>query len=442
MRRVQLETRIQGLLDGTLPEDQVDALKSELSVSEEARRLYVQYARLHTALQFRSKEIQSLEKHSAKVTPFKKKLRKAPIRKLVAIAAAIALAGVPAVFLYGPKRPALAVFQTAPGTLYSLTHTSNFRFESDLLLDQGSRLTVTQGSVEIDFTSGVKSVLTAPSTILLKGAAHLYMDEGEAWFKVPEAARGFRVETDEQDIIDLGTVFGVRATAAENETHVIEGVVKVTSRAQSSAQEALSAGEARKTDASGNLVKIPYDPAGFLSALPSEIVRYEGALDVREGTRSLGKGGLSYTISRSVNTEPNVDGYIGELVLNENAEQVIQFSRPVDLYISAPGRDIFTPSNENSPIWNSIDDYGHFTCAAEAEVSLTDPNNEIRLEKLSPGRYRWEFLSENTAENRFASKQKWEIKLGHTDRFSISKGQESQARTALRIGVISPSKGK
>ena len=69
------------------------------------------------------------------------------------------------------------------------------RAEGDRVLDQGSRLTVSQGTVALTFASGVHSVLVAPSSIVVQDAASLLMNEGEAWIHVADrdSARELRL---------------------------------------------------------------------------------------------------------------------------------------------------------------------------------------------------------------------------------------------------------
>jgi len=63
------------------------------------------------------------------------------------------------------------VFTTAPGTQFTLVHGGSDNAPEGMALVKGSQLQLTQGTVELTFGSGVKSIVTAPALLGLGGIA-------------------------------------------------------------------------------------------------------------------------------------------------------------------------------------------------------------------------------------------------------------------------------
>jgi hypothetical protein len=75
-------------------------------------------------------------------------------------------------------------------------------------VQSGQRLTLECGQVELTYSSGAKLLLTGPSEFLvLESGGNLL--RGELVARVPEAGRGFAVTTPHGKVVDLGTEFGV-----------------------------------------------------------------------------------------------------------------------------------------------------------------------------------------------------------------------------------------
>lgn len=84
---------------------------------------------------------------------------------------------------------------------------------------QAGRVKLSDGTAEFDFDNGVRMVLTGPAEIELPDAMHAWLHSGQVVFRVPPTAIGFKVETTDAVIVDLGTEFGVRARSAESSAH-------------------------------------------------------------------------------------------------------------------------------------------------------------------------------------------------------------------------------
>lgn len=155
---------------------------------------------------------------------------------------------------------------------------------------QAGRVKLVEGTAEFDFDNGVRMVLTGPAEIELRDAMHAWLHSGQVVFRVPPAAIGFKVETTEAAIVDLGTEFGVRARDAGNsadreeaaaerhsqgtELQVYEGevIAEVKSgRAEASQQKRrLHGGQALQisSDLKGGAQELPFWPERFVHVMP------------------------------------------------------------------------------------------------------------------------------------------------------------------------------
>ena len=93
----------------------------------------------------------------------------------------------------------------------------------------GGALHLRSGLLELTYPSGVVIVVESPARFELRGATTLWLAEGNASAKVPNAAIGFTIETPSVSIVDLGTEFGVSVGAKSSEVHVFKGEVLIKS---------------------------------------------------------------------------------------------------------------------------------------------------------------------------------------------------------------------
>lgn len=89
-------------------------------------------------------------------------------------------------------------------------------------------ITLESGMAEIQFFSGAVMTLKGPSEITLQSAWEATCLDGNIRMRVPPAARGFKLNTDSSQIIDLGTEFGLQVRDGESNVEVFEGEIAVT----------------------------------------------------------------------------------------------------------------------------------------------------------------------------------------------------------------------
>lgn len=286
MTPTQLETRIQELLDGVLQEEHWPELREELMNSEEARRLYCSHSRMQSLLRQRAKGIESLTSPTP-VIPMADLIlegRKKSIRvAALAAAAVLVIALVTMRLILVPEAAPVLTFAEAPGTQFTLTHDSRAEVPEGMVLEKGSRLQVSQGTVELEFGSGVRSVIQAPADVTLHESDTLFMRQGVAWFHVPKGAVGFKVKTHDLNIVDLGTEFGVFARPDNHdEVHVFKGKIKVTAKRLRKESTTLATGEGRRIDPIGRLDAVPIRATAFLTSLPKSLPHLHWSFDGKD----------------------------------------------------------------------------------------------------------------------------------------------------------------
>lgn len=280
MKHTDLKLAIHALLDGSISEEDLVTLEHELAHNEDARKLYIECSEIHSLLEEKTTSSPTVKN----VVPIERIIRRQKLRNMrVAAFAAAALVIIGLVvmqFFMVDERPPTLTFATAPGTQFKLSHSKANSTSAGMTMEKGSRLQLSQGTVELTFTSGVRSIIMAPADITLHQDDTLFMNQGTAWFQVPQKAIGFTVKTKELHVIDLGTEFGVISKPdVHDEVHVFKGKVKATAQGLRKASVDLIAGQARRTDPVGRLIKCPSAISQFTTSLPHSLPHLHWSFD-------------------------------------------------------------------------------------------------------------------------------------------------------------------
>jgi hypothetical protein len=86
------------------------------------------------------------------------------------------------------------------------------------------------GVAEVQFFSGATMVIQGPARIALKSAWEASCHEGVVRMRVPPAARGFKLNGPDTEIIDLGTEFGLVVRDGKAHVEVIDGEISFKHR--------------------------------------------------------------------------------------------------------------------------------------------------------------------------------------------------------------------
>lgn len=272
MKRRELETHLQDLFDGCITPEAFYTLQDELRANSEARETYREYLHLHHALRFSARGVNSL-----RVVPMDQVVerRQRRLMKQAGMAAAAVLvlgALLMSLILFQPEKATLT-FTASPGTDLVVSH----RLDGEDLpegqtLEPGSRLILNSGVVELEFASGVRSIVRGPADLTLLREDLLDLEHGTAWFHVPKKAIGFQVRTPELVLTDLGTKFGLISVAdSPDEAHVFTGKVEVTSRHGLKQREVIEAGHALVVEPSGSWKVTALRSDHFLTERPENV---------------------------------------------------------------------------------------------------------------------------------------------------------------------------
>lgn len=267
MNHRELEMHLQDLFEGCLTGDALEHLQHELRTRPEAKDAYCDYAHLHNAMQLRNEGVNSMN-----VIPMDLAIqrdRRRSFRTAILISAAVLVIGLGVMFMISTPPPTLR-FVTSPGAELSISHQlTGEKTPQGQVLEPGSRIELSRGTIELEFASGVTGIIQGPAAMTLRREDLLELDEGTAWFEVPPDAIGFKVSTPEIVVTDLGTEFGVRSRPqAPDEVHVFSGKVEVLNRKGVKKQLDVTTGQARVAGPVGRWQETPLRRDYFLSELP------------------------------------------------------------------------------------------------------------------------------------------------------------------------------
>jgi ferric-dicitrate binding protein FerR (iron transport regulator) len=116
----------------------------------------------------------------------------------------------------------IATLSLAPGAVFA----GNEVAQGHAFLE-GDRITLDEGEAHISMASGAEFVLKAPGSLEFISARQVRLSSGVLTAHVAQWGSGFTVDTDRMRVIDLGTRFAIAASADDDETHVLQGQVRV-----------------------------------------------------------------------------------------------------------------------------------------------------------------------------------------------------------------------
>jgi hypothetical protein len=210
-------------------------------------------------------------------------IRKKTLARVLAMAACLAFAAV-AVCIFWLRGSATQRGATS-NAVAMLARVANAHWMGSATPRTGSALEpgwlrLESGMAQVVFYSGARLVMEGPAELQIVSSTEARCSHGRLLAEVPRLARGFRVETGQLNVTDLGTAFGVDATEGRTEVHVFKGEVEFSSK--TSSNQALVEGRAALAEGNGP-PRLMAANAGVFTAmfdlqkrsLAAEAVRYD-----------------------------------------------------------------------------------------------------------------------------------------------------------------------
>ncbi len=245
---------IDALLDGTIDEAAFEALQARMLERPELRTVMRRCSALHHSLRERAEGVGDGAMDSwlaADETVAPSKVLPIPggegYRRFLplALAAGVAFALGLTFMKFNDRPETAAPVAQAPASIMTMPETAEpsaagfavVRHLFDVRWPTGQRslrqgdslgaesLRLESGVAEIQFYSGAVMVVEGPAEIALKSAWEAACREGLVRMRVPPAARGFRLNGPETEIVDLGTEFGLRVRDGRAHVEVIDGEI-------------------------------------------------------------------------------------------------------------------------------------------------------------------------------------------------------------------------
>ncbi len=227
MTRQSLLELIDATLDGAISEADFLRLEAQLHVDAEARQLYYDRLKLHTALG---------EEKAASLSP---QPAARPTRRLLPLTGSLLFGGLTilllatAIWLAKAPEPALPEMASSEPTAEGFgvvidsidAHWASTSYSHGQLI-AGEKLSLQSGIAHIELFSGVALVLEGGADFQLHSDMEMTLHTGRLRATVPPPARGFRVRTSTGDVVDLGTEFAIDARAERADVHVLDGEVE------------------------------------------------------------------------------------------------------------------------------------------------------------------------------------------------------------------------
>ncbi len=97
---------------------------------------------------------------------------------------------------------------------------------SDGALVPGGTMHLASGLVQLELFSGVTVVVEGAAEFAVLSSMEMSVTQGKVRAHVPQAASGFRIHTQDGDVVDLGTEFAIDVSSIHTDVHVLDGDIE------------------------------------------------------------------------------------------------------------------------------------------------------------------------------------------------------------------------
>ncbi|MEO0452823.1 MAG: LamG-like jellyroll fold domain-containing protein [Verrucomicrobiota bacterium] len=259
-------------IEGTMNEEDHERLEALLAESEDARREYLRYAKLHASLMTYASDVEdnalpeefmrmtSLAESRVSGTRERKNTGGVNSRALLKLVAALVL-GFTLAWGFGLMKGSkadllISAEEDMDEGVAVLTQLYEVEWEEGgMVYHPGDSIPsgtfkIKSGVVQLDFYKGATMILEGPAHLEMLGPDQAFCHEGRMTISVSPHARGFAIATPDYDFVDLGTKFGLSVGAGQpSELHVFSGEVEVYFAGQAGSADplqTLTTGEATR----------------------------------------------------------------------------------------------------------------------------------------------------------------------------------------------------
>lgn len=316
---VELDRLLNDLLSDRLSKGDARRLEVVLRESQSARMQYYLYLDVDAAL----KREHSVDRELTPLDELALNVQEAgvskPSNRWMAIGVAGLLTGLAAVIMvflfYWPtppeSQPSVAEAGRSAQFVATVARLENASGSSDvgpLRIRQRvptGEVQLTSGKAMLRLDNGARLNVTGPASLEIFSLSRVKLREGTVSVHCPASALGFELEGPGASVIDLGTEFGMSATAGRTDIHVFDGEVAWRSLSNAEQPQLLESGDAVRVTEYGD-ESIPLKAASFERdfSLPNpvndgsegETLCYEGfayaagSLELSDGGKGWGRG--------------------------------------------------------------------------------------------------------------------------------------------------------
>ncbi len=224
MNSSERERLIDALLDEAITTAEFQALERELQDDPEARQAYYERLQLHTALEAEAEESMLGQ---VVVVP-SDRFRGASVLAWAAAALFVGTLGWwmvassspsqnPSMAAEEPVARGFAVVADQAGVSWQLSR-------GDLV--PSGLISLAEGTAQLEFFSGVTVLVEGPARFEVASTMAMRVEAGKVRAVVPPPAQGFRIQTAQGDLVDLGTEFSLEVTPHRADLQVFDGEVE------------------------------------------------------------------------------------------------------------------------------------------------------------------------------------------------------------------------
>ncbi len=219
----------------------------------------------------------------------------------------------------------------------------------DRLFDVRENLHLARGVLKLRFDNGTQVVLEAPAEFSIDQSMQMWVKRGKVCVFVPDQALGFRVNTPNCSVIDLGTEFGIDVNRGLTSVHMIKGKASLVTNNQGRYQgKVLHEKQASKVDDSGQVRTIEFQDNQFVRDFSSQQGVFWSGESFSLVSAALGGNGFGEPVIGL-----GIDHFTGKLAKGNDETRRAQ-SEAISAYVSVPDvafvDGVFVPDGGNGPV--------------------------------------------------------------------------------------------